>query len=105
VAATHSYLSHAASSPTLGGVFDAVSDAQWAAGFNAGYRRAVSNLLADIALIAAELGREPGTDNPEARQSIRRLRGRIEQHLEGEANADHGTAPAVDGYVDGGLGI
>jgi hypothetical protein len=105
VAVTEAYLSHAAMSPALGGVFDAVSDAQWAAGFSAGYRRAVSSLLADIALIATELGREPGTDNPEARQAIRRLRGRIEQHLEGEANADNSASPAADGYVDGGLGI
>jgi len=105
VAATDAYLSHAADGPALVGVFDAVSDAQWAAGFDAGYHRAVNNLLADIALIAAEVGREPGTDSPDARQAIRRLRGRIEQHLDEESNASHGSPSAAEGYVDGGLGI
>jgi hypothetical protein len=84
--------------PDLEGVFDAVSDAHRCSGFDAGYRRAANDLLAELALVIAEVGRE----RPEARAGLRDLRHRFEQLVDGQATVG---GSITDGYVDGGLGI
>ncbi len=83
---------------SLEGVFGVVSDAHRTSGFDAGYRRAVNDLLAELALLVAEVGRE----RPEARDGLRVLRRRLEQLVDGKSV--HGSVTS-NGYVDGGLGI
>ncbi len=93
-------LEHASLSlgPDLGRGFGTVSDVRQSAGYEAGYRRGVNEVLAELALIAAEVGRE----RPEARDALRLVRRRLEQVADGDLAE---RPAAVDGYVDGGLGI
>jgi hypothetical protein len=83
--------------PDLEGVFDAVSDAHRSSGYDAGYRRAVNDLMAELALLVAEVARE----RPEGRDALRLLRQRFEQSVDGHQV----ERPTADGYVAGGLGI
>jgi hypothetical protein len=85
--------------PAIGSVFDSVLGAYRADGFDAGYHRAVNDLLADFALVAREFIREQGQDSPQLLQALREFQDRFEKHLE---NAAPGGA---DQFVDGGLGI
>jgi hypothetical protein len=87
--------------PPLGNVFDTVLDVYRATGFEAGYHRAVNDLLADFALIAKECLREHDHRSDEIRHALRDFRDRFEQHLEQTAS----TSRVADDYVDGGLGI
>jgi hypothetical protein len=87
--------------PPLGNVFDTVLDAYRSDGFEAGYHRAVNDLLADFALIAKEFLREHEQQSDELRQALRDFQIRFEAHLENAVPASR----TVDQYVDGGLGI
>jgi hypothetical protein len=87
--------------PPLGNVFDTVLDAYRATGFEAGYHRAVNDLLADFALIAKECQRDHEDHCDEIRHALRDFHQRFEQHLEQTAS----TSRVADHYVDGGLGI
>ncbi len=85
--------------PAIGSVFDSVLGAYRADGFDAGYHRAVNDLLADFALVAREFIRGKGDDSPELLGALREFQERFEKHLEqaGSGGADY--------FVDGGLGI
>jgi predicted outer membrane protein len=85
--------------PVLGDVFDSVLGAYRAEGFDAGYHRAVNDLLADFVLVAREFIRDQGDDSPELRQALREFQERFEKHLEQAASG------RADQFVDGGLGI
>jgi hypothetical protein len=89
------------SDSSLSGVVDTVMGAYRADGFDAGYRRAVNDLLAEFPLVAKEFLREHECSTAELRQALRDFELRFEQHLEQAA----ATARPVDQYVDGGLGI
>ena len=82
-------------------VLDTVLDAYRADGFDAGYHRAVNDLLADFALVAKEFLREQEKNSDELRHALRDFQARFEQHLEQASS----TSRPADQYVDGGLGI
>jgi hypothetical protein len=87
---------------SLTGVVDSVIGAYRAEGFNAGYHRAVNDLLADFALVAKEFLRERQLNtDPQWHGVLRDFQQRFEQHLEQAASKSR----PVDQYVDGGLGI
>ena len=65
--------------PALGGVVDGLLEAYRREGYEAGYRRARNDLLADFVLISREFIRDLPTPVPDLRQIIRKF----EQHLEG----------------------
>ena len=79
----------------LGGVFDGVLEAYRQEGYEAGYRRAVNDLLADFPLIAADFLRSQSAPSPQLRRVLRAF----EEHLERTAGA------SANHFVDGGLGI
>ena len=83
------------------GVVDSVLGAYRADGFEAGYSRAVNDLLAEFALAAREFAREHHNDSPELRAALRDFLLKFEQHLEQAA----ATSKQPDSFVDGGLGI
>jgi len=87
--------------PALGNVFDTVLDAYRSDGFEAGYHRAVNDLLADFALIAKECLRDHDNNSDDLRHALRDFQERFERHLEQSA----ATSRSTDLYVDGGLGI
>ena len=80
----------------VGEAFDGVLGAFRQEGFEAGYRRAVSDLLAEFLLISEEHLHEQPT--PGLRETLLAF----ERHLENFAEA---RLAIGDGYVDGGLGI
>ena len=82
--------------PVIGEVFDGVLGAYRQEGYDAGYRRAVNDLLADFVLISNEFIRSQPTPIPELRQALRAF----EEHLERAAGASSSKH-----FVDGGLGI
>jgi len=86
---------------TAGSVFDTVLDAYRADGFDAGYRRAVNDMLADFALVAAEFIRERGDHSVDLHQALRDFQLRFEMHLERAA----APVKPTDHFFDGGLGI
>ena len=65
--------------PALDGLVDGVLEAYRREGYEAGYRRARNDLLADFVLISREFIRDLPTPAPELRQILRKF----EQHLEG----------------------
>jgi hypothetical protein len=65
--------------PALNGLVDGVLEAYRREGYEAGYRRARNDLLADFVLISREFIRDLPTPAPELRQILRKF----EQHLEG----------------------
>jgi hypothetical protein len=79
----------------LTGVFDGVLEAHRQEGYEAGYRRAVNDLLADFPLIAADFIRSQSAPSPELRKVLRAF----EEHLERAAGS------STSHFVDGGLGI
>jgi hypothetical protein len=81
----------------LGGVFDGVLEAYRQEGYEAGYRRAVNDLLADFPLISADFLRSQSAPSPELRKVLRAFEEHLEQAAGASANAHH--------FVDGGLGI
>ncbi len=83
----------------IGNVFDTVLDAYRADGFDAGYNRAVNDMLADFALVAREFIREQADDSVELRQLLRQFNDRFRYHLE------QSSPRTRDHFVDGGLGI
>jgi hypothetical protein len=94
-------LAEAEVEPALNNVFDTVLDAYRSDGFEAGYHRAVNDLLADFALIAKEFLRERENPSDELRHALRDFQMRFEAHMENAMPASR----TVDQYVDGGLGI
>jgi len=83
----------------VGEAFDSVLGAFRQDGFEAGYRRAVSDLLAEFLLISEERLHEQPTPQPQLRELLRSF----ERHLERFAEARLAVGDA--GLVDGGLGI
>ncbi len=79
----------------VGGVFDGVLEAYRQEGYEAGYRRAVNDLLADFPLIAADFLRNQSSAPSELRKALRAF----EEHLERAAGS------SSNHFVDGGLGI
>jgi hypothetical protein len=86
---------HVSRDAALGGVFDGVLEAYRQEGYEAGYRRAVNDLLADFPLIAADFIRTQSVPSSELRKVLRAF----EEHLERTAGA------SGNHFVDGGLGI
>ncbi len=85
-----------------GSVFGTVIDTYRQSGFDAGYRRAANDLLADFLLLASRLRHDLGNGTLRE-QRLLALR-EFEQQLERAADGGErlGTAHT---YVDGGLGI
>jgi hypothetical protein len=80
----------------LGNIFDGVLEAHRQEGFDAGYRRGTSDLLAEFVLISEEFIREQAPGSPHLREILRSLGERLEQSA-GAVSKEH--------FVDGGLGI
>jgi hypothetical protein len=83
---------------------DTVLGAYRADGFDAGYHRAVNDMLADFALMAHEFTRERVGDASELRLLLREFQDRFESHLERAGSSSASTLQQAQ-YVDGGLGI
>jgi ATP phosphoribosyltransferase regulatory subunit HisZ len=85
------------SDAALGGAFDGVLEAYRQEGYEAGYRRAVNDLLADFPLISADFIRSQSAPSPELRKVLRAFEEHLERAAGASANSHH--------FVDGGLGI
>jgi hypothetical protein len=78
-------------------VLGSVVEAYWREGFDAGYRRAKFELVAVLALSAAEFIRAQPQSGSDVRKAIRSFVDYVEQSFSEESKSP--------GYVEGGLGI
>ncbi len=98
-----------ADATNIGTAFEGVLGAFRQDGYNAGYRRAINNLLADFVLISQEFLRNQAAATIGAKESataadshsLRQILRSFEEHLEQMAWRTSETTA----YVDGGLGI
>jgi len=81
---------------SLGNVFDGVLGAFRQDGYEAGYHRAVNDLLAEFVFISEEFIRSHTSRQTELRQVFRAFEERLERAA---------GAPSANHFVDGGLGI